>query len=359
MITSPSLPRKTFAVAPMLDMTDRHCRSFLRLFSRNFRLYTEMKVAGSIIYGDRGRFLEFDSAEHPLALQIGGCNPDELAFCAGVAEQWGYDEINLNVGCPSDRVQNAQFGACLMAKPELVAQCVKSMINAVSIPVTVKTRIGIDDMDSYRNLSNFVSQVADGGGQTFIIHARKAWLKGLSPKENRTIPPLDYETVYRLKTEYPELNIIINGGICNADQIATHLQYTDGVMMGREAYRNPWILREIDQRFFGSQSEAGNQGGAASKPDEFRTRGDLIRAFFPYIEDQLAKGACLWHITRHILGLYHGQPGARTWRRHLSTHGPGKNAGLEVIQQALKQVEDSAENGQMVDQRPTRVAAYA
>lgn len=337
----------------MLDMTDRHCRSFLRLFSRNFRLYTEMKVAGSIIYGDRERFLGFDNAEHPLALQIGGCEPDELAFCAKVAEQWGYDEVNLNVGCPSDRVKNAQFGACLMAKPGLVAKCVESMVNAVAIPVSVKTRIGIDDMDSYRNLSDFISQVAGGGCETFIIHARKAWLKGLNPKENRTIPPLDYDVVYRLKTEYPELNIIINGGICNAGQIATHLRYTDGVMIGREVYRNPWILREIDQCFFGSQ------GGPVSQQDEFLLRGDLIRAFFPYIENQLAKGACLRHITRHILGLYHGQPGARTWRRHLSTYGSGGNAGLEVVQQALKRVEDSAQINPVFGPRQAGLAAYA
>lgn len=337
----------------MLDMTDRHCRSFLRLFSPNFRLYTEMKVAGSIIYGDRDRFLGFDNAEHPLALQIGGCEPDELAFCSRLAEQWGYDEVNLNAGCPSDRVQNAQFGACLMAKPELVAKCVESMVNAVSIPVSVKTRIGIDNMDDYRNLSDFIGQVAAGGCETFIVHARKAWLKGLSPKENRTIPPLDYDVVYRLKREYPELNIIINGGICNAGQIAVHLRYTDGVMMGREAYRNPWILREIDQYFFGSQS------GSVSKQDGPLLRGDLVRAFFPYIESQLAKGICLRHMTRHILGLYHGQPGAKSWRRYLSTYGTGKNAGLEVVQQALKLVEDSAEINQVFDQRRTELMAYA
>ena len=351
MISSPA--QKSFAVAPMLDMTDRHCRSFLRLFSRNCRLYTEMKVAGSIIYGDLDRFLGFDDAEHPLALQIGGCEPDELAFCARVAEQWGYDEVNLNAGCPSDRVQNAQFGACLMAKPELVAKCVESMVNAVSIPVSVKTRIGIDDLDSYRNLSDFIGQVAAGGCGTFIVHARKAWLKGLSPKENRTIPPLDYDVVYRLKTEYPQLNIIINGGICNAGQIETHLRYTDGVMMGREVYRNPWVLREIDQYFFGSQS------GFVSKQDEPLLRGDLVRAFFPYIENQLAKGICLRHITRHILGLYHGQPGAKIWRRTLSTYSPGKNAGLEVVQQALKLVEDLAEINQVFDQRRTDWMAYA
>ncbi len=312
-----------------------------------------MKVSGSIIYGDQERFLGFDSAERPLALQIGGCQPDELAFCARVAEQWGYDEVNLNVGCPSNRVQNAQFGACLMAKPGLVAKCVESMVNAVSIPVSVKTRIGIDDMDSYQNLSEFVGQVADGGCKTFIVHARKAWLKGLSPKENRTIPPLNYDVVYRLKTEYPELNIIINGGICNVGQIATHLRYTDGVMLGREAYRNPWILREIDQYFLSGQDEA------ASSQDEFLLRGDLIRAFFPYIEKQLTKGTHLWHITRHILGLYHGQPGARTWRRYLSMYGPGESAGLEVVEQALKRVEDSAEISPVFVKHRTELAAYA
>ncbi len=351
MISSPL--RKSFAVAPMLDITDRRCRSFLRLFSRNFRLYTEMKVAGSIIYGDREQILGFDSAERPLALQVGGCEPDELAFCSGLAEQWGYDEVNLNVGCPSDRVQNAQFGACLMAKPERVAKCVEAMVNAVSIPISVKTRIGIDHMDGYRNLSDFIGQVAAGGCETFIIHARKAWLKGLSPKENRTVPPLDYDVVYRLKREYPELNIIINGGICNVEQIATHLRYTDGVMMGREAYRNPWILREIDRYFL------RDQGAPVSQQDECLLRGDLIRAFFPYIENQLAKGARLSQITRHILGLYHGQPGAGVWRRTLSTYGPRGNAGLEVIEQALKRVEDAVQIKPVFDQRHAEWVAYA
>ena len=345
----------------MLDMTDRHCRAFLRLFSRNFRLYTEMKVVGSIIYGDRERFLGFDNAEHPLALQLGGCEPEELAFCSSLAEQWGYDEVNLNIGCPSNRVQNAQFGACLMAKPELVARCVEAMVSAVSIPVSVKTRIGIDDMDGYPHLSDFIGRVAAGGCRTFIVHARKAWLKGLSPKENRTIPPLDYTVVYRLKAEFPELNIIVNGGICNAGQIETHLRYTDGIMMGREAYRNPWILREIDQFFFGRQI------GAVSTHDDPLLRGDYVRAFLPYIENQLAKGVYLRHMTRHILGLYHGQPGAKSWRRYLSTYGPTKNAGIEVVQQALKLVEDSVEIDPVFDTVETnpcgcpyrRLKAYA
>ncbi len=240
-----------------------------------------------------------------------------------------------------------------MAKPGLVAKCVEAMVDAVSIPVSVKTRIGIDNMDDYRSLSDFIGQVAAGGCGTFIVHARKAWLKGLSPKENRTVPPLDYDVVYRLKREYPELNIIINGGICNAGQIAVHLRYTDGVMMGREVYRNPWILREIDRYFFDSQS------GSASKQDGPLLRGDLVRAFFPYIENQLAKGICLRHITRHILGLYHGQPGAKTWRRYLSTYSSGENAGLEVVQQALKRMEDSAEINPAPERRRTELMAYA
>ena len=240
-----------------------------------------------------------------------------------------------------------------MAKPELVAKCVESMANAVSIPVSVKTRIGIDDMDSYRNLSDFVGQVSAGGCESFIVHARKAWLKGLSPKENRTVPPLDYNMVYGLKKEYPELNIIINGGICNTGQIATHLHHTDGVMMGREVYRNPWILKEIDRHFFASSRTPFTQ------QDELRLRGNLVRAFFPYIESRLARGACLRHITRHMLGLYHGQPGARIWRRYLSTYSAGKNAGLEVVRQALNMVEEAAQSDARFGRRQTERLAYA
>lgn len=323
----------------MLDVTDRHCRAFLRLFSPNFRLYTEMKVVGSIIHGDRKRLLDFDSVEHPLALQLGGCEPEKLALCSRLAGQWGYDEVNLNTGCPSDRVRNAQFGACLMAKPKLVAECVKAMMDAASVPVSVKTRIGIDDMDSYQHLSNFVGEIARSGCRNFIIHARKAWLKGLSPKENRTIPPLDYDVVYKIKTDFPELNIVVNGGICNINQIKTHLQWTDGVMMGREACQNPWILKEIDRYFFCDKNRSGE------KCNETPLRGDYVRAFFPYIENQLTRGVYLRHITRHILGLYHGQPGARSWRRHLSVNGPRTNAGIETIQQALKLVEDNQGQG--------------
>ena len=325
---------KTFSVAPMLDMTDRHCRAFLRLFSPNFKLYTEMVVVGSIIHGDRQRFLGFNETEHPVALQLGGSDPKKLAMCSELAEQWGYDEINLNVGCPSDRVKNAQFGACLMASPDLVSDCVKSMIDCVSIPVSVKTRIGIDDMDSYEHLTHFIQIVEKSGCRDFIIHARKAWLKGLSPKENRTIPPLHYETVYNLKRDFPELNITINGGISEIDEIAIHLEHCDGIMMGREIYQNPWKLKEIDEHFFPDEN--------ITQLTKAKTRSDYVHAYLPYIESQLSKGIYLRHMTRHMLGLFHGQPGAKSWRRYLSTYGPRKGAGLEVIHEALKFVDDNA-----------------
>ncbi len=319
---------KLIAVAPMLDLTDRHCRAFLRLFSPKIHLYTEMIVAGSIIHGDKIHALEYDESEHPIAIQLGGADAAKLAQCARHATNWGYDEVNLNIGCPSERVKNAQFGACLMAKPKLVADSVAAMVEAVSIPVTVKTRLGIDDLDSYDFLSEFIGKVAHAGCQKFLIHARKAWLQGLSPKENRTVPPLHYDRVYRLKRDFPELAIIINGGIACADEINTHFKQLDGVMIGREAYQNPWFLKELNDRYFGGQSSP-------------KSRVDALRSFFPYIEKQLEKGNHLKHITRHILGLFHGRPGAKSWRRYLSEQATNQRAGLEVVERALQLVESA------------------
>ena len=316
---------REFSVAPMLDVTDRHCRAFLRLFSLRTRLYTEMVVSGSIIYGDRDRFLGFDASEHPVAIQIGGSDPAQLALCAKLAEERGYDEINLNVGCPSDRVKNGMFGACLMARPELVAECVGEMIQAVAIPITVKTRIGIDDMDSYQALQRFVSLSAEAGCDHFIIHARKAWLKGLSPKQNREVPPLKYETVYHLKRDFPKLRITLNGGVTSLDQALDHYEHVDGVMMGRQAYQDPWLLTEVDQKLFGDSAE-----------DVPSTRVEAVERYLPYLEQQLSRGVFLRHMTRHMLQLFHGQPGAKAWRRYLSEYGPRKNAGLEVIESALE-----------------------
>ena len=313
-----------FCVAPMLDWTDRHCRYFHRLISQQALLYTEMVTTGALIHGDHQRFLQFSAAEHPLAFQLGGSNPRELAFCAKMVEDYGYDEVNLNVGCPSDRVQNGRFGACLMAEPELVAECVATMTQAVSIPVTVKSRIGIDQRDSYQELVHFVSTVADAGCKTFIIHARKAWLSGLSPKQNRDIPPLRYEVVYQIKQDFPQLEIILNGGITTLDQAEAVLQQVDGVMVGREAYHNPYLLADVDRRFFGESEEP-------------RSREMIMRLLIPYIQQQLeqGEGVRLSSISRHILGLFHGEPGARGWRRHLSENVCKADAGIDVILAAL------------------------
>ncbi len=311
----------------MMDWTDRHDRFFLRLISRRALLYTEMIPVGAILHGDRERFLGFDPAERPLALQVGGAAPADLAVAAEQAEAYGYDEVNLNVGCPSDRVQNARFGACLMAEPALVARCVAAMGRASSLPVTVKTRIGIDDRDSYDELKAFVAAVAEAGCRSFTIHARKAWLSGLSPKQNREIPPLDYERVYRLKADFPELEIVINGGILDLEAAEAHLaRGVDGVMIGRAAYQNPYVLAEVDRRFF----------GAAEGPP---SRAAVVRALVPYAEAAAQRGVPVKSITRHILGLFNGLPGARQWRRHLSeaAHQPG--AGPEVMLEALAQVE--------------------
>ena len=321
----------------MLDLTDRHCRAFFRLFSGNIRLYTEMVVVGSIIHGDRDRFLGFDSSEHPVALQLGGCDPGKLGFCSRLAEERGYNEVNLNIGCPSDRVKSAQFGACLMARPWLVADCVGEMISCVSIPVTVKTRIGIDDQDSYEHLAKFIETVSQAGCKQFIVHARKAWLTGLSPKENRTVPPLHYNRVYKLKVDFPDIAFTLNGGITSIGQVENHLPKVDGVMIGREAYQNPWILKQMDEHFF------KNEDPALPGVRTFNTRREIVDAYLPYVERQLSHGVYLRHMTRHILGLFHGQGGAKGWRRHLSEYGPRRNAGIEVIQEALKFVDTDKE----------------
>ncbi len=306
----------------MLDWTDRHCRYFLRLISPSVQLYTEMITTSALLHGDQKKLLAYNEEEHPLVLQLGGSDPQELAMCARLAESAGYDEVNLNVGCPSDRVQSGRFGACLMAEPRLVADAVRAIRQAVAIPVTVKTRTGIDKQDSYAFLFDFVSRLVDAGVDKLIVHARKAWLKGLSPKQNREIPPLEYDRVYQLKQDFPELKIHINGGICSVEEIHRHLQQVDGVMIGREAYHRPWILAEIEA------------AGGADLPD----RETIIQRLLPYIESQLSQGARLNHITRHILGLFHGCPGGRGWRRLLSERSPREGAGIEVIQAALEEV---------------------
>ncbi len=311
----------------MMDRTDRHDRFFLRLISRRALLYSEMIPVGAIVHGERARFLAFDPLERPLALQVGGADPDDLAICARAAADHGYDEINLNVGCPSDRVQNARFGACLMAEPDLVARGVAAMAAASDLPVTVKTRIGIDERDRYRDLKGFVETVAAAGCRSFAIHARKAWLKGLSPKQNREVPPLDYGRVYRLKEDFPGLEIVLNGGVVSLDQAATHLARVDGVMIGRAAYHDPYILAEVDRRFFGDERPPPG-------------REEVVRGLLPYARDLTGRGVPLKVLTRHILGLFNGLPGARLWRRHLSERAHLPGAGPEVIEQALELVLD-------------------
>ncbi|TNH09442.1 tRNA dihydrouridine(20/20a) synthase DusA [Testudinibacter sp. TR-2022] len=313
--------RGRFSVAPMLDWTTRHCRYFHRQFSRHALLYTEMITTGAIIHAKYDH-LRYDQGEHPLALQLGGSDPAQLRLCAQKAEQYGYDEINLNVGCPSDRVQNGFFGACLMAKADLVAECVAKMQSAVSIPVTVKTRIGIDEFDSYEFLYDFVQTLANAGCQEFIIHARKAWLSGLSPKQNREIPPLDYQRVYQLKRDFPQLSIVINGGIKTLDEMQQHLQFVDGVMVGREAYQNPSLLGYVDQVLFDPQSAVVTPRQAVEK-------------MLPYIEKELQAGTHLNHISRHMVGAFQGCKGAKQWRRYLSENAHKPNAGTEVVQTAL------------------------
>jgi len=309
----------------MMDWTDRHDRFFLRLISRHVRLYTEMVSTGAVLYGDRDRLLGFDPSERPLALQLGGSDARELAECARIGEDWGYDEINLNCGCPSDRVQNRQFGACLMGMPETVARGVEAMRAATSLPVTVKCRIGIDDRDSWDEFLAFVDTVAEAGCDTFIVHARKAWLQGLSPKQNREIPSLRHEWVHRLKAERPHLSISINGGITSLDEAAAHLASVDGVMIGRAAYQNPWLLADADARIFDDEPSG-------------LSRHEIVDRLIAYIERELATGTRLAQITRHILGLFQGRPGARGWRRHLAENAHRPGAGAEVVLEAAARV---------------------
>jgi len=307
----------------MMDWTDRHCRFFHRLLTRRALLYTEMVTAEAVLHGSRERLLGYSPQEHPVALQLGGSDPGKLAEAAAIGASFGYDEINLNVGCPSDRVQEGRFGACLMAEPALVARCVAAIAARVDAPVTVKCRIGIDDQDSEADLDRFIAAVAAAGCRTVMVHARKAWLEGLSPKENREVPPLDYPRVWRLKAAHPELEIVINGGIASLTEAETHLAHVDGVALGRAAYQNPYLLAEADGRLFGD---------ATPLP----TRRAVLEALVPYAERHVRNGGRLNNIVRHVLGLYHGRPRARAFRRHLSERAPREGAGVEVLLQAIR-----------------------
>src|ERR1700710_1910843 len=322
-------PRRV-SVAPMMDWTDRHCRSFHRLLSRHAWLYTEMVTTGALLHGDVPRHLDFGTDEHPVALQLGGSEPADLAHCAKLGEQWGYDEININCGCPSERVQRGAFGACLMNEPQLVADCVKAMRDAVSIPVTVKHRIGVDAVEDYAYVRDFVGTVADAGCEAFIVHARNAILKGLSPKENREIPPLKYEYAYQLKRDFPHLEISINGGIKTLDEVEEHLKHVDGVMLGREAYHNPYMLAGVDARFYGAADPA-------------LSREDVEAKLIEYAGQELARGTFLGGITRHALGLYRGMPGARGWRRVLSDSRRLATGDMTVFDEARTHLREAAE----------------
>ncbi|WP_395672913.1 tRNA dihydrouridine(20/20a) synthase DusA [Phenylobacterium sp.] len=323
-MTATAYPAHRLSVAPMMDWTDRHCRALHRTLSRRALLYTEMVTTGAVLHGDRGRLLGFDQVEHPVALQLGGSDPKDLAEAARIGEAEGYDEINLNVGCPSDRVQSGRFGACLMREPELVAECMAAIGAAVKVPATVKCRIGVDEQEPEEALFRLVDLCAGAGVSLFVVHARKAWLKGLSPKENRDIPPLDYPLVRRLKRERPELTIVINGGVADLDEAQAHLAEVDGVMLGRAAYHTPDLLGEVDARIFGD----------ARRVDAF----EAVELYRPYVAAQLAKGTHLAAMTRHMLGLFSGVPGARAWRRILTVEGVKAGAGLEVIDKALAAV---------------------
>jgi tRNA-dihydrouridine synthase A len=321
--------RWKFSCAPMMDWTDRHCRVFHRLMTRRARLYTEMLTTGAIIHGDRKRLLGFDASEHPVALQLGGSDPRDLMTSAKIGEDFGYDEINLNVGCPSDRVKDGRFGACLMAEPALVAACVDAMKRTVGIPVTVKCRIGIDDQDPEIALDTLARSVIAAGADALIVHARKAWLNGLSPKENRNIPPLDYNIVYRLKASLPDVPVVINGGIASLAEAKRHLGFVDGIMLGRAAYQEPWRLLTADPELFG---EAATHA----------TMKDVLEAVMPYIERELRQGVRLHSITRHFVGAFHGVPGARAFRRYLAENGVKPGAGVNVLRDAIALVDDRA-----------------
>jgi tRNA-dihydrouridine synthase A len=319
------------SIAPMMGWTDRHARYFLRLISKHALLYTEMVNTGAMLHnkqmvGNQKRHLAYHAFEHPLALQLGGSDPTALAQCAVMAEDAGFDEVNLNVGCPSDRVKSGHFGACLMAAPSLVADCVSAMKASVEIPVTVKCRIGIDEMEGYQPLEHFVEVVSAGGCDTFIVHARKAWLQGLSPKENREVPPLKYDYVHRLKQEKPELTVVINGGVKTIKTVTEELAYVDGVMIGREAYNNPYMLARVDRDIYMDKDAA------------IKNREEIVDELCEYIDDEVAKGVILHSITRHILGLYQGCRGARAWRRHLSENAHGTDSDSSVVRDALKYV---------------------
>jgi tRNA-dihydrouridine synthase A len=309
----------------MMEWTDRHCRYFLRLMSKATLLYTEMVTAEAILHGHRERLLAFDRGEHPVALQVGGSDPESLAASARIGAELGYDEINLNVGCPSDRVQSGRFGACLMAEPDHVAECVAAMRGDIAVPVTVKCRIGIDDQDAEASLDSFSDAVAQAGCTTFIVHARKAWLKGLSPKENRDVPSLDYARVHRLKARRPDIEIVVNGGICSLEQARAQLDHVDGVMLGRAAYQDPYLLAQVDRALF----------GVSEAPP---SRLEVLDRFMPYVEAELARGQRLNQMTRHILGLFHGQPRARAFRRHLAETAHLDDAGIEVLEAARRLV---------------------
>ena len=318
----------------MMDWSDRHCRMFWRQLTEHALLYTEMVTTGAILHAGPERFLQFHADEHPVALQLGGSNPEDLAKCTKIAAQWGYDEVNLNCGCPSDRVQNGSFGACLMAEEQLVADCIQAMGEAADIPITVKHRIGIDDMESYEEMLAFIEPIKAIGCTTFIVHARKAWLQGLSPKQNREIPPLHYDRVYRLKQDLPDVEIIINGGITDLEQSLSHMQHVDGVMLGRAAYHNPYLLADVDRLIY------NKDGGTKS-------RDQVLMDFIPYIEEQLSQDVPLNHITRHILGLFQGVPGAKLFRRYISENAHIKGAGIEVVHQAHEIMRDAQERTEL------------
>jgi len=349
MKTATNIDRR-LCVAPMMDWTDRHCRYFHRLLAPTALLYTEMVTTGAIVHGDRDRLIGYNEEEHPLALQLGGSDPEDLARCARIAQQRGYDEVNLNVGCPSDRVQKGRFGACLMLEPGLVSQCLSAMQDSVDIPVTVKTRLGVDDHDSYAWFSDFIGQVAQSRCRTFIIHARKAWLSGLSPRQNREVPDLMYDRVYHLKKERPELEVILNGGIATQSDVEHHLERLDGVMLGRAAYQTPWVLRQITKSMQGSDS--ASMVNDETERDE-RERDEVIDSMTAYLKRQAELGVPVKHISRHVLGLFQGLPGARRWRRFISENAHLDSSNTRLLLQAKAfmtgvHIKESAEPGSRV-----------